>query len=476
MLHSAPRNHVLSRNHAVHRKSNHHQRNYHTHSLQVSPTRSPKKTFTIEFCFRWQPWLGVSLFALLLCAWQVATAQTLLAADAIALSDEWRFVDESKPGAPILTGELTSVSDAPTQVAARFQLSSTMQALALQLHDNSLGGLPLTQVEELSYCTRLIDGPRPYAVTLQLNIDADVTDGDDRWQGRLVFTPSHNGAVIQGEWQCWNTLVGKWWATGGPLVEIAPANSPLPLGTLLAYYPNLGINDSYTAVVLKAGDGWSNFVGEASPVVIGVEGERLSMAFGTLPQLVQEKPVQEVPAQAESGGNEILLPVLLNESPTPAIPEAQSIEHPQPDQLQPDDKPTMDWHNVDWKNVDWENFDWDQVDWNKLDWEHLDWNALLWGGINLNGFVDVGVNGEDVRSFIADARQCKDRGWQSLGFDDAGSCVAHFVEQHIPANVEWNSWGVRRPWNERGNRWNNRERSDNDGNSRQSRSRRWRND
>ena len=238
----------------------------------------------------WRPLLWAGLLALtLLMAWQVATLRALQAAESeagtVALSDAWRFVDESKPGAPLVTGTLaTTTADAPTQVAASFVLSSTMQALALQWDDAELAGLPLGQVEELSYCTRLVEGLRPYAVTLQLNVDADVTDGDNSWQGRLVYTPSYNGAVIQGEWQCWNTLVGKWWATGGPLAAHATVDNPLPLGTLLAHFPNLGINATYSVVALKAGDGWNAFRGEASPVVIAVEGARLDVAFGTPPQ------------------------------------------------------------------------------------------------------------------------------------------------------------------------------------------------
>lgn len=185
-------------------------------------------------------WLG--LVALLL-AWHTTDAHARWAADTVVLSEPWGFVDESKPGAPPVRGELALTNgQAPTPVAARFTISSTMQALALQLNDAELAGLPLAQVDELRYCTRLDAGPRPYAVTLQLNIDADVSDDDNGWQGRLVYTPSHNGAVIQGEWQCWNTLVGKWWATGGPVAQYAAVDNPQPLGTLLARFPNLGIH------------------------------------------------------------------------------------------------------------------------------------------------------------------------------------------------------------------------------------------
>lgn len=72
-----------------------------------------------------------------------------------AANELWNFVDESKPGAPVVKGELVVAAEqAPTAVAARFAISSTMQALALQLNDAELAGLPLFEVDELGYCTR----------------------------------------------------------------------------------------------------------------------------------------------------------------------------------------------------------------------------------------------------------------------------------------------------------------------------------
>lgn len=60
-----------------------------------------------------------------------------------------------------------------------------------------------------------------------------------------------NGVVIQGEWQCWNTLVGKWWATGGPVAQYATVDNPQPLGTPWARFPKLGINRIYSAVARR---------------------------------------------------------------------------------------------------------------------------------------------------------------------------------------------------------------------------------
>jgi hypothetical protein len=334
-----------------------------------------------------------------------------------------------------------------------------MQALALEYDGAELGGLPLAQVEELSYCTRLVDGPRPYAVMLQLNVDADVTDGDKSWQGRLVYTPSYNGAVIQGDWQCWDTLVGKWWATGGPVAAQATVDNPQPLGTLLAQFPNLGVHADYSVILLKAGDGWSNFQGEASPVVLSIEGERSRLAFGTV---------------AEQ--NAVLLPVVYQEptqTPTPNVDDKKNGEKEKPEKEKPEKEKekkekeekekevekdrTFELGSFNWADFDWENFDWD-----KVDWEHLDWSAF---GIDASN----NERAEALRAFIADVEQCKEGGWEEMNFHSPGACVAYYIQQHTPDDLRWDfNWGDRDwsefDWND--SKWNGRNDGDDGDNKR----------
>lgn len=407
-------------------------------------------------------WAGLVSLSLLL-AWQVTTSAALQAATPIAIADPWQFVDESKPGVPPAKGELTPVADdeivngnAPVGIAARFQLSSTMQALALQYAGVDVAGLPLRQVEELRYCTRLIEGPRPYAVMLQLNIDADVTDGDRSWQGRLVYTPADNGAVIQGEWQCWNTLVGKWWATSGPLAAHATSENPLPLGTLLASFPHMGIHADYSALVLKAGDGWSDFLGEASSIVMGVEGEQAQLAFGT--EIIDTEIID-----IEAEPDEVLLPVLYQE------PEASSQEEKE-EQAQPD-KRERDWRDVDWENysvddIDWEKLDWEQIEWDQIEWGNLDWGNIDWDFFDIFGWSSLGryesrkERIEALKAFVDDVRQCKNGGWEEMGFDRQGECVAYYAQEHSPSDFDpstlrWGDFEWGRSWRDRDSR-NNR--------------------
>lgn len=389
----------------------------------------------------WRPllWAGlISLFFLL--TWQAATSFAAPVEDPAAavgpLDEAWRFVDESKPGAPAAIGTWAATTgDAPAEVVAHFTLSSTMQALSLQLYNPSLAGQSFAQLNELSYCTRLIDSPRPYAVMLQLNLDADVTDGDRSWQGRLVYTPADNGAVIQGEWQCWDTLAGKWWATGGPVAANAPVDNPQPLAILLAQFPNLGIHSDYGAVVLKAGSGWNYFQGEASPIVVALGSEPMLLAFAP-----DTTPVNEPINEPVNESGEVLLPVVdqdaesgeqLNNGANNGDGEDDGNNGSGNDDKD-DQKPEKEkkpkhnrQDNFDWSSVDWEHFNWDSVDWESVDWSKVDW------------YGDPEETAAAIRAFVADVEQCKDDGWQEMGFDDPGECVAYYIEAHIPSDLQW---------------------------------------
>lgn len=201
---------------------------------------------------------------------------------------QWVFVDESKPGAPVPdAARIEFGAQTPAgETTVHFVVNSTMEAISLQNQDARLRGLRLADLSALAYCTYLADAPMPYAVMLQLNIDGDVTDDNHTWQGRLVYDPARNGAIIQGEWQCWDTLDGVWWATGGPLASFATPESPQPLAALLDETPNLGLHPEYAALVLRAGDGWQRFDGYADGVLLGV-GEQSYLFDFEIPKTPQ---------------------------------------------------------------------------------------------------------------------------------------------------------------------------------------------
>jgi hypothetical protein len=391
-------------------------------TMHPTPTRFPARTLYPQRGWRALLWAGVlTLFFLL--TWQVATSFAAPLAAPSPLEGEWRFVDESKPGAPAVSGTWTATTgDAPADVVAHFALSSTMQAVALQLYNPALAGQSFSQLSELSYCTRLINSPLPYAVMLQLNLDADVTDNDRSWQGRLVYTPADNGAVVQGGWQCWDTLNGKWWASGGPVAAHAAAGNAQPLATLLAQFPNLGVHSDYGAVVLKVGAGWSYFQGEASPVVVSLGSDPMTLTFA--PELEIEP-------------NEVLLPVAYQDDESDQPSNNGNNNDDKKDKKPKDQEPEKEKkskHNgqqsFNWGRVGWENFNWDDVDWDHVDWSTLEWDNLEWRG-------DSNERAKAIKAFVADVEQCKDKGWEETGFNNQGECVAYYVQEHTPSSFDW---------------------------------------
>jgi hypothetical protein len=154
----------------------------------------------------------------------------------------------------------------------------------------SYAGTRLDRVTELSYSTyrSTADAGNNLAIALQLNVDYDVTDAAAGYQGRIVYEPYHSygGQVVQGIWQTWNTLTGKWWGTKSTVTRngVSTANpcvqaTPCTWTQLLTAFPNAGVHATYGAVVLKAGSGWGGFQGNVDRLVIGIDGTSATFDF-----------------------------------------------------------------------------------------------------------------------------------------------------------------------------------------------------
>lgn len=182
----------------------------------------------------------------------------------------WSFIAET--GDPV--GHLVEgPGDPPLGTgSAEFGLDESRDGLTL--FRNAYQRTRLEEIERLRYCTYVEDAPGPQAVALQLNIDYDLTDGDDGWQGRLVFEPTHNGEVRKNEWQCWPASVpgAKWWATGDPGATFARQSDPRTLRALLNRFPDAGVHGRYGWILLKAGSGWPQFTGYADALTVHARG------------------------------------------------------------------------------------------------------------------------------------------------------------------------------------------------------------
>ena len=157
-------------------------------------------------------------------------------------------------------------------------------------------------ITELSYSTyrQSIDLGNNLAISLQFNVDYDLTDQSTGYQGRIVFEPYHSagGAVLQNSWQRWDAMAGKWWGTKSmvPRGGISVTNpcvqaTPCTWSELLAAFPNMGVHATYGIVVLKAGSGWAGFRGNVDKLSIGVSGSSTTYDF----ELHGATPVALVP-------------------------------------------------------------------------------------------------------------------------------------------------------------------------------------
>ena len=82
--------------------------------------------------------------------------------------------------------------------------------------------------------------------TLQFNVDFDLSDMDNSWQGRVVYSPylPSNGTVVNNTWQTWDVNSGYFWysqtAPSGTQCSIA---APCTKAQMLSEHPNMGVHN-----------------------------------------------------------------------------------------------------------------------------------------------------------------------------------------------------------------------------------------
>ncbi len=151
--------------------------------------------------------------------------------------------------------------------AAFFRVDDTGRQL---LGTDRFNAVPLSQFTALGYSTfrvHPVDGV--IQLSLQINIDYDLTDGDQTWQGRLVYEPYLTGTVMAHQWQTWDAMAGSWWSSGSPGNGTCPQNDPCTWQEVLSAFPNAGVHAELGAVLLKAGGPWAGgFNGFADGLVV----------------------------------------------------------------------------------------------------------------------------------------------------------------------------------------------------------------
>ena len=182
----------------------------------------------------------------------------------------WAFdSDGGTPG----SGSLVAGPGTPPLGSGSARLTAQVSAERHVLIAGAYQGTRLDQLTELEYSTYRTSGTPALAIALQFNIDADLTDANESWQGRLVFEPYYSETVLTGVWQTWDPLTqGRWWGSGAPINGTCSIGSPCTWAEVLAAFPDAGVHSTLGAVLFKAGSGWTGFDGNVDAFTIAVDG------------------------------------------------------------------------------------------------------------------------------------------------------------------------------------------------------------
>jgi hypothetical protein len=205
----------------------------------------------------------------------VAAAATVVVAP--GQTNGWALVNDTCGAAT--TGSVAFVSGPATPPAgtgsAQFSVGANGDSYPT-LRTSDFNGVKLADLTSLDYWTYVSHsgsgGQAPY-LDLYVDLDNNGTRDDI-----LTFEPIYNGSVTLNTWQHWNALTGMWWSDN--------LGGPPPLFSLASYvssHPNARILASAErSLILAAGCGgaaWTNFVGNADKLTVGVKGVNTTFDF-----------------------------------------------------------------------------------------------------------------------------------------------------------------------------------------------------
>jgi hypothetical protein len=212
-------------------------------------------------------------------AWKVFSLDPPIAAATVSSSpaNGWGFLQETATA----TGSFVSgPGTAPAgSGSAQIALGSTGGGLYGTL---AFAGTRLSDIKAINYSTYQpsANPGTVQTISLQFDMDYNLTDSSTAWQGRLVYEPYFTETVNKGQWQTWDPLQGKWWATGSPGNGTCPQSNPCTWSQVLAAFPNAGIRASVGGLEFKAGSGWpASWQGNVDAFVIVVGDEAKAFDF-----------------------------------------------------------------------------------------------------------------------------------------------------------------------------------------------------
>ena len=188
-----------------------------------SPTAQKQEKYAMKARYRTTIAVFVSLMLLL------QAVIPALAADITPGNPQgWQFRLESGTNG---SGQFVTGPGTPPAGSGSAQLVVTNSDTGSVLGLAEYGGTRLADISAMTYWTyQTSRSSSALAISLQLNVDFDLTDSNTSWQGRLVFEPHHNGSPGDATWEQWDAIDSggaTWWASGFHQGHVHKA-SPVP--------------------------------------------------------------------------------------------------------------------------------------------------------------------------------------------------------------------------------------------------------
>jgi hypothetical protein len=129
------------------------------------------------------------------------------------------------------------------------------------------------------------------AISLQFDIDYDLNDVSNPYEGRLVFEPYQSATVLQNVWQTWNPIPGGWYGTRTSVTvnNVLVSNpclqaTPCTWQQVRSLYPNAGLRNP-GALLFKAGGpvGPGGFDGNVDAFRLGIGNSLTTINFEPVP-------------------------------------------------------------------------------------------------------------------------------------------------------------------------------------------------
>ncbi|HEV7397344.1 MAG TPA: right-handed parallel beta-helix repeat-containing protein, partial [Pyrinomonadaceae bacterium] len=197
----------------------------------------------------------------------------------------WFFFDDNGAGVGS-TGFEVGEGTPPLGTGSAFFQVDNLAGHAFEVF-GTYHGTRMDDITSLRYSSYQNGNANPFAaVALQFDIDYDLTDGNNAFQGRLVFEPyqTPSNTVQQLTWQNWDAVAGRWWATGGAGIGSCPQATPCPWTQILTLFPQAGVRNTVgSGILFKAGSGGGVFDGNVDALKVGIRAFRTTYNYEPTP-------------------------------------------------------------------------------------------------------------------------------------------------------------------------------------------------